>query len=251
MLTLIIFLLMIFIPVPVMLRHMLNGRNAYRGVLEGFLSAMTGVAAFFLIYWSITGVTFFDTINSVLNRIGVEDMNMNAYTLLGAEPLRPDEMQLMLDSMKETTKLAIPGLLIIFCMIIAYVNYASISWALGKSGKKIAALPPFRSFSLPKNSVIGSLIVYLLSYLAVDIGIIDKSLMMFNIEMLFTFIFSVQGLAVVFYFGHRKRIPKVIVAVIAGFLFLTWFGQSFLFIMGLLDVVLDIRKRFSQTNLKI
>lgn len=251
MLTLIILLMMIFIPVPVMLRHMLNGRDAYRGVLEGSLSAITGVAAFFLIYWSMTGVTFFDTINSVLSRISVEDMNMDAYTMLGAKPLQPDEMQLMLDNMKETTKLAIPGLLIIFCMIIAYVTYASISWVLGKSGKKITALPPFRSFSLPKNIVIGSLIVYILSYLTVNMGIIDRSLMMYNLEMLFTFIFSIQGLAVIFYFGFRKRIPKVIVVVIAGIFFLTRLGQTFLFLLGLLDVVLDIRKRFSQTNLKI
>jgi hypothetical protein len=61
MLILIIFLLMIIIPVPVMLRHMLNGGMRTGGLLEGFLSAMTVAAAFFLIYWSLTGVTFFDT----------------------------------------------------------------------------------------------------------------------------------------------------------------------------------------------
>ncbi len=69
---------------------------------------------------------------------------------------------------------------------------------------------------LPKNIVIGSLIIFVLSYLTVDMGIIDRSLMMFNLEMLFTFIFSVQGLAVIFYFRSQKRIPKFIVAVISG-----------------------------------
>ena len=250
MLTLLI-MLIIVIPAPVMLRHMLSGRNAYRGVLEGSLSAMTGVAALFLLYWIMTGETFFDTLNSALSRISVEDMNMNAYTLMGAKPLGADEMQLMLDNMKETTKLAIPGLLIIFCMIIAYVNYAVLSWALAKRVKRVSSLPPFRSFSLPKNSVIGSLVIYLLAYLTVDMGIIDQKLIMFNLEMLFTFVFSVQGLAVVFYFGYRKRIPKLVVAVIAGIFYLTWFGQTFLFFLGLVDVVFDIRKRFSQTNLKI
>ncbi|HWQ80443.1 MAG TPA: DUF2232 domain-containing protein [Anaerovoracaceae bacterium] len=251
MLTLIILLLMILIPVPAMLRYMLFGRNAYRGILEGSLSAVTGVAFAFLIYWSVTGATIFDAINSSLNRISIEDMNMGAYTMLGAEPLQPDTMQLMLDNMKETTKLAVPGLLIIFCMIVAYVDYALISRVLSKSGKKISALPPLRVFSLPKNIVIGSLIVYILAYLTVNLGIIDGSLMMYNLEMLFTFIFSIQGLAVIFYFGFLKRIPKFLVVILSGVFFLTWFGQTFLFLLGLIDVVLDIRKRISQTNIKI
>lgn len=246
MLTLIILLVMILVPVPAMLRCMLSGRNAYRGILEGTLSAITGVVLVFLMYWSISGATIFDAIDSSLSRVSIGDMNMGAYSVLGAEPPEPEAMQRMLDNMKETAKLAVPGLLITFCMIISYVNYAAISWAIAKSGRKISALPPFRLFSLPKNAVIGSLIIYVLSYLTVSAGIIDGSLMMYNLEMLFTFVFSIQGLAVVFYFGHLKRIPKIIVAVASGILFLTWFGQTFLFFLGLADVVLDIRKRISK-----
>jgi uncharacterized protein YybS (DUF2232 family) len=262
MLTLIIFLILILIPVPAMLRYMLSGRNAYRGILEGSLSAITGVALVFLIYWALTGATFSDAVNSSLDLIKAEDMNMDAYTVLGAEPLAPAAMQQMLDAMKETTRLAVPGLLIIFCLILAYVEYGVISWALvksgapvknealAKSGKKVSALPPFRRFSLPRNAVLGSLIVYILAYLSVSMEIIDGKLMMYNLEMLFTFVFSIQGLAVIFFFGFQKRIPKILLVVLSGILFLTWLGQTFLFLLGLTDVVLDIRKRISQTNLK-
>jgi len=249
--TLLIFMIMIFLPIPVMMKYMLTGRNAYRGILEGSLSAMTGVALVFLMFWSMTGVTFFEVLNSSLNQINVEDMNLSSYYMMGLRDLEPDALQLALDNVKEMTKLAFPGTIIVFSLVIAYLNYAVISWFVGKTGKKISALPPFRFFSLPKNIVIGSLIIYLLSYITVNMGIIDKSLMMFSLELLFTFVFSIQGLAVIFYLGYLKKIPKFMLLIVSGIFILTWLGQTFLFLLGLTDVILDIRKRFSQTNLKV
>jgi len=251
MFTFLILIIMIFMPIPIMMRYMLTGRNAYRGILEGSLSAVTGVTLVFLIFWSMTGVTFFDVLNSALNQISVENMNLSSYYATGMKQLQPEAMKLALENAKEMTKLAVPGALIVACMIVAYLNYGAISWVISRTGRKISALPPFRAFSLPKNIVIGSLIIYALSYITIHMGIIDKSLMMFNLEMLFTFVFSIQGLAVIFYFGHSKKIPKLILVIVSAVFFLTWLGQTFLFLLGLTDVVLDIRKRFSQTNLKI
>jgi len=249
--TILILLITIFVPIPAMMRYMLTGRNAYRGILEGSLSAVTGVALVFLIFWSMTGVTFFDVLNSALNQISFENMNLNSYYAVGMKQLQPDAMKLALENAKEMMKLAVPGTLIVFCLIIAYLNYGVISWIISRSGRKISTLPPFRAFSLPKNIVIGALIIYFLSYITINMGIIDKSLMLFNLELLFTFVFSVQGLAVIFYFGHSKKIPKPILVIVSAVFFFTWLGQIFLFFLGLTDVVLDIRKRFSQTNLKI
>lgn len=234
-----------------MMKYMLTGRNAYRGILEGSMSAMTGVALVFLMFWSMTGATFFEVINSALSQLSVEDMNLSSYYMMGMKELEPDAMKLVLENVKEMTKLALPGTIIVFSLVIAYLNYAVISWVFRKSGRKISALPPFRAFSLPKNIIMGSLIIYLLSYITANMGIIDKSLIMFNLELLFTFVFSIQGLAVVFYFGHTKKIPKFVLIIVAGIFIMTWLGQTFLFLLGLTDVVLDIRKRFSQTNLKV
>ena len=242
---------MILLPIPVMMKYMLAGRSAYRGILEGSFSAITGVTLVFLLFWAMTGVTFFEVLNSTLNQINVEDMNPSSYYMMGMKELEPDAMLLALESMKEMAKLAFPGTIIIFCLAITYLNYTVISWFVNKTGRKISVLPPFRAFALPKNIIIGVVIIYLLSYITANMGIIDKDLIMFNLELLFTFIFSVQGLAVIFYFGHAKKIPKIIMFIVSGVFILTWIGQTFLFILGLTDVVLNIRKRFSQTNLKL
>ncbi len=119
--------------------------------------------------------------------------------------LEPDAMRLALDNVKETTKLALPGMIIVFCMVITYLNYAVISWVFRKSGRKISALPPFRAFSLPKNIIIGSLIIYLLSYFTVNMGIIDKSLIMFNLELLFTFVFPYRVWRLFFTLDIRRK----------------------------------------------
>jgi len=239
---------MIVIPIPVMMKYMLTGRSAYRGVLEGSMTAMTGVAVVFLVFWLMTGVTIFHVLNSALNQISVEDMNLSGY-MVGMKQLEPDTMKLALEQMKEMMKLAVPGTIIVISLIIAYLNYSLISWALGKTGKKISKLPPFRVFSLPKNFILGALLIYVLSYIAVSLGIIGKELIMFNLELVFTFLFSVQGLAVVFYFGYLKKIPQIITLIVAGIFFFTWLGQSFLFLLGLTDLVFDIRKRFYRTKL--
>ena len=98
--TLLILMIMIFLPIPVMMRFMLTGRNAYRGILEGSLSAMTGVALVFLLFWSMTGATFFEVLNLSLNQISIEDMNLSSYYMMGLKNLQPDAMQLALDNVK-------------------------------------------------------------------------------------------------------------------------------------------------------
>lgn len=249
--TLLILLIIFFIPIPVMMKHMLAGRNAYRGILEGSLTAVTGVTVIFIVFWAMTGATFFEVLNSMLSQISLKDMASSGYYMIGMKDLEPAKMQTVFEHVKDIMKLAVPGILIVFSMIVAYLNYATLSWFVGKTGRKIVSLPPFRMFSLPKSIVFGSLLIYVLAYLTILSGIIDKSLIMFNLEMLFTFIFSVQGLAVVFFFGYWKKIPKFVILIVSAIFVFTWLGETFLFMLGLTDIILDIRKRFYQTNLKV
>jgi uncharacterized protein YybS (DUF2232 family) len=234
-------------PIPVMMRYMLTGRNAYRGILEGSMSAITGVSLLFLAFWSMTGLSYLQALKNAMKQVNFENMQLPSYYAMGIKELEPASMQLAMDKMKEITALAVPGIIIIFCIIFAYLNYAVISRVLSKIGKKkVSLLPPFRAFTLPKNIVLGSLLIYLLSYITISMGIITEDLIMFNLEMLFTFIFSIQGLAAVFYFGYRKRVPKVVLLLFSVIFFTTWIGQTFLFLLGLTDLVFDLRKRFSK-----
>lgn len=244
-----IFIIMIIVPIPILIKNMLSQRNAYRGILDGAIAAMAGVASLLMMFWILTGVSFFELINEGMNSVTLENMNLEErYAMLGMEMPAPEELQLMLDYVKETMSLAVPGALIILCLVISYINYGIISRILSTSGQRITTLPPIRSFSLPKSIVIGSLIIYILAYLSAAAGIIDEGLIMFNLRMIFSFFMIIQGIAVLFFYGYVKNIPKWGILILVIILFLIWIGQTILLVIGLADVIFDIRKRLYQTK---
>lgn len=241
---LLILLIIILIPIPIMTKHMLGGKSAYQGVLEGIISAIIGVTMVFMFSQAITGITIFERLDAILNNLIIADINMTEmYEMFGLNKLNSSELQIAIDNMKETMELSIPGTIILWSSIFAYFDYKIVSWLFHKSGKEVTMLPPFRTFSLPKSIMLGSILIYILSYMAANTGIIDKNLIMFNIQMLFGFIFFIQGLSFLFYFGDLKRVPKLIVIIIATALIITGIGKTALFILGLTDVAFDIRKR--------
>ena len=241
---LLILLIIILIPIPIMSKYMLGRQSAYQGVFEGIISAIIGVTMVFMFSQVMTGITIFDRFDAILINVNAADMNMpGMYKMLGLNKLNASELQTAMDNMKEIMKLSIPGTIIIWSSIFAYFNYKIVSWLLHKSGKEVSMLPPFRNFSLPKSVMLGSVLIFVFSYFAANMGIIDKSLIMFNIQMVFSFIYFVQGLAVLFYSGNMKRVPKVILIIIAAAIISTAIGKTALFILGLTDVAFDIRKR--------
>jgi len=246
-----IIVIIIFIPIPIMTRYMLAGRSAYQGVFQGTVTAVTGIALLLLLSWALTGISVFDAMNQILNNVSVDSIGLaKNYESLGLRGMSLEEMQASMDQMKEITKLSVPGTLIIIASVLAYVNYGILSRILRKFNGRVSVLPPFRAFTLPKSIIIGSIMIYGLSFIVINMGIINRELMMLTVQIVFTFIFSVQGLAVIFFFWYIKRFFKVILIVLSAVLIFTWFGQTILFMLGLLDVVLDLRKRFSQTILK-
>lgn len=244
-----ILITMIIVPIPIMMKSMLAERNAYRSILEGAIAAMAGVASILLMFWILTGVSFLELINEGMNSVSVEDMNFaERYAMLGMEMPNPEELQFTLDYVKEIMSLAVPGLIILLCLVISYISYGALSWSLSKSGRVVTLLPPIRSFSLPRSIVLGSLLIYIMAYLTAATGIIDEGLIMFNLRMLFMFLMVVQGIAVVFFFGYVKNIPKWALVILVGISIPIWIGQTILFMLGLIDIIFNIRKRIHHSK---
>ena len=179
----------------------------------------------------------------MLNSIQAKDL-LGPYQALGiAGDLDPEELQMVADAAKSMMIRSLPGYIIIWSCILAYVNYNIISKFLVKLRKDVPTLPPFRDFTLPRNSLFGFLVIFFLSFLAGNIGIIDSGLMMLNVEILLRFVFSIQGLAVLFYIGKVKKIPAIIPFIVAVVLIISGAGNTVLFVLGMAEVVFEIRKR--------
>jgi len=224
---------------------MLERKSCYRGLFEGILSAVIIVTIAFMFSQIVTGVTIFERFNTILNNINMKEIyTPGMYELFGLNDLDASELETAMNNIKEVMKVSLLGSIIIWTSIAAYFNFKLVSWLFRKTGKEVSKLPPFKEFNLPKSAMLGSILIYFLSYLAANMGIIDKNLIMYSIQMLFSFIFSIQGLAVLFFYGSMKRIPKIVVIIIAAILISTEIGKTVLFFIGLTDVAFDLRKRF-------
>lgn len=248
--TSLILLIIILVPIPVMIKYMLAGNHAYRCIREGAVTTVLGIMLTFMFASVFTGISLFERIDWIYSQISINDLTLTrGYTGFGLDQLEPEELERVFTATKEYIKMSIPGVTVVLTILSAYLNYPWLSFVLRKLGKNVHALPPFKTFSLPKNVLLGAIIVYALSYLAGSMEIVDQQLIMINVEMIFGFLFSVQGLAFIFFFGNLRRIPKALLLLISAIFIITTFGHTVLFMMGLVDIAFDMRKRFSQNSL--
>ena len=62
-------------------------------------------------------------------------------------------------------------------------------------------------------------------------------------DMLFNFVFSIQGVSVVLMFCHMKRVPKAVGVVIAVVMWMIYVGRMALLIIGMFDLILGLKRR--------
>jgi len=96
-------------------------------------------------------------------------------------------------------------------------------------------------FKYPSHLMTGSTLIVVLSFIVIKMKIVNSDIMAMNIFFLLMFVFSIQGLAVLFYFMDKRNIKGALKAVILiVLLFLN--PMIFLAILGWMDALLNLRK---------
>lgn len=246
--TILILSIMIFIPIPIMGKYMMNKKNPYRAVLQGILYSLVGIAIVFIMAKIQTGSNILQMFHQSFKQ-ALETQDPKAFLQsIGAGNISEKEFLENIEQVVKLIEMMVPGSLIIWSSIFAYFDYIIISKALVKSGMEVPLLPPLRMLALPRNSLFGAVIIFILAYLSAEIGIIEETMILLNIQLVLNFIFSVQGLAVVLYYAYLRRIPKVVTVLICIALLSFGYGRILLFILGLMEIVLNLRKRFPQKH---
>lgn len=246
MFTLLILSIMIFVPIPVMIGHMVTQKNPYKGVFQGILFSLFGIMLVFLMVKMQTGKGISEMVgNAFYEAIKVQDP-AHFFAMFGIDNLSKKELADATENMVKILEMMVPGCIIVWTSILAYLNYMILSKIMKKAGAKVAILPPMRELSLPRTALIGAAVIYLLSYASGKMEIIDETMIMMNVQILLDFAFSVQGLAVAFYYADMKHVPKAVTVI--GCLLLLFFnvGRMLFFMIGITEVVFGIRKRFPQ-----
>ncbi len=176
--------------------------------------------------------------NSINEQIRIiKQMNLN---------LSIEELKGFMESGLTMMMALLPSLLFIMTMSIAMVNYYASTGILRRIGFGILDVPKFRNFRLPKDILRGAVIMMVGIFIYRWTGFQYTTELSLNVTLVFSFLFLLQGLAVIVYLlGIRFRQP-VVVLIVVGSLFLG-FRMFYLFI-GILDSVFNLRDRLGRNK---
>ena len=137
----------------------------------------------------------------------------------------------------------IPTILFLQGLITSFITYNLEVFILKRTRLLSLPKPTFRDFYLPGNAVSASLILYMLVILLgfMKIGLYTDSIM-FNLQMVFDFMFIVQGVAVSICYIIKWIKQGTAQNILISGLILGILGSTGITFLGMLDSVLDFRK---------
>lgn len=211
-------------------------------LLFGTIGAAIGFLIVFKILEVTTGVTLIQTIEeSFTMSMDVQTGLTSAIEGMGVDTTGSlEEAQLLLNEMLYIMKLIMPAMILVFSMFYSAVNLAFSHQVLKRLRIDHIPMGPFEQFSYPKHMAYGSVGMIVLAYLVGSIGVVDVDLLSANFAYLFITVFSVQGMAVIYYFmkkrsGKASGIIVIVLLAIIGLL-------NYIAFLGFFDVMMDLRK---------
>lgn len=239
----VIFFLVIVLPVPIMTGMIAKRETPFRVVLEGAIAAIMG-AVLVMILASVSGKPIFMEMQA-----GIQEMakvlaeNTSLAEAMGIQgESTAHRIRYFTEIYQEAGKL-LPSSISIMAAVISYFEYIILSKLYKPKG--IAAIPmtPMREFNLPRTAITGWILIYLISWILTSTEIYPNDMLYNNVNVLFDFVFSLQGISVLFYLVYRRNAPRIIAVILMLFFMTTVFGKLVLLILGFADILLGLKKK--------
>lgn len=195
---------------------------------------------------SLTLVSYFAGIN-------VKDMIEQSFTLsneinqslfrnLGTDADQLEEMMEMMEHLKRMSIMLLPSSVVFGSVMFTYLNYIVSGAILKRMGYTIEKPSSFSQFSLPRNILMGSFLILVLTYLVRDLQGIDFETLFTNVLYLFFIVYLIQGLAVANYYMEKRGFGRGIRIIIIVLFLIIPNTALILMFTGLFDVIFNIRK---------
>lgn len=241
---LLIYFLILVVPIAVMPGYIRTGRmSPYRTVMQATLIVTVMTVIVFMVA-SMTGEGIFAQLKELIDDMAKE---------LAKNPMIEDSLNLasvskadrveVISAIYKSAFAVMPATIMAMSVVVSYIEYIIISKIMSRRVTTVRRMPKFREFTWPGSALMGIMGMYLLSWLLTKTGVFADSMVYMNIDFLFNFMFSLQGVSVVLMFCHMKRIPKAIGIIAAVILWMTYFGRMALLIIGMIDLIFGIKKR--------
>jgi uncharacterized protein YybS (DUF2232 family) len=224
------------------------GYGVHKGYSAGKILTITAAASLvskILLVYAVTRIMGVNPLETQFEamRKGIE-FSLEFYDNMGMEV--PQGMRDTLLSSFELIRVTLPALLILASLLDSFLNYTAARIVLKRLGLNMEALPPFGEWRAPSNLSLGFLILMGLTLAGGYLGLEGIDIVMGNILVLFQMIFMVQGISVLYYFLTQKGVNRFIKVLVIVFVLFNQFLAMAAVFAGLLDVLLDFRKRFSK-----
>lgn len=228
-------LLLLFIPGVFIGYRISKSDNPFDPISWGFISSIISTMIFIKIAQILIGINVIDQL------LGIIKQSLDVQNSLIQQFKLPSE-KLDVKSIIEAMSIVLPGLIIAQSIISSFLSYYIAVAMLRRIKGYNKELPKFMEFSLPGNIILGIGIIYLLAFVLRYIPGIYHETLMINIEIVFMFIFFLQGLAVYSYFlekvkmGSRAKKTFIIFAILIGPI------SMMISLLGIVDAIIDFRK---------
>lgn len=214
-----------------------HGGNKFEPIYGGTIIYVICTVIFYFVAKTIFNVNLIEESSKMISSILQEqvsimnEMNLNLYKSMNIEDL----LYLM--------KNMIPTMLFLQGLIASFITYYLEVFMLRRTKIMSLQKPIFRDFYLPGNAVGTSLLLYLLVLLLgfMKLGLYTESIML-NLQMVFNFMFIMQGVAVAIYYVKKWIKQGTGKNILISGLALGIFGTMGISFLGMLDSVIDLRK---------
>lgn len=211
--------------------------NKFEPIYAGTIMFVVCTVVFFFVAKTIFKVDLIEEFMTIIGesvKLQIEFMkNINAGMV---ESIVPDDVVNSVRNM-------IPTALFFEGMLLALITYCVSSFILRRMKKIDLRLPKIKEFYLPGNAIVTSFMLYMLVLFIELIGLnLYTDLIMVNLQLVFNFMFMVQGIAICLYYisKMRREGPNKMILFGGIMIFISGFmGISF---VGMLDSIIDFRK---------
>ncbi len=169
-------------------------------------------------------------------------INQSIYKSLGSNPDELDEMNKVMENMKNMLIMLLPSSIIFGSAMFAYLNYIVSGSILKRMGKPIEKPERFSYLRLPRNILMGSFIILALTFVLGQWKAVNFETLFANVLYLFFTVYLIQGLAVASYYMERRGLSKGPRIIIIILVLIIPSASYILMFTGLFDVVFNIRK---------
>lgn len=211
--------------------------NKFEPIYAGTIIFVVCSIAFFFVAKTIFNVDMIDEFMAIIGEsIKAQKEVIKSINSQMVDSIVPEDIVNVVRNM-------IPTALFFEGMLLALITYCFSAVILKRMKRVSLRLPKIKEFYLPGNAVVTSFMLYMLVLFIELIGLnLYTDLIMVNLQLVFNFMFMVQGIAIcLYYISKMKREgPNKMVLIGGIMIFISGFmGISF---VGMLDSIIDFRK---------